>query len=99
MGKWFQKFGPGKKDNKMVLEGEVASATRALYQGVNQLPRIQFKFKVRHGYDEQAKEQFSEVEIEMDLFAAGKFIDEALSAYHAAMPRMPRTSRQTQYGE
>jgi hypothetical protein len=84
----------------MVLQGETATATRAMIsQQVGMLPTLQFKFKVRHGFDEKGNEEFDEVWVEMTMEEAGKFIDQALSSYQAAMPRMPRIARQTQYGE
>lgn len=94
------RIGRKPKPGTMVLTGETATATRAVVSEVRgMLPKIQFKFHVRHGYDEKGKEQFDEVWIEMTLDEAGKFIDQALSSYQAAMPRMPRIARQTQYGE
>ncbi|WNO27759.1 hypothetical protein SEA_HUWBERT_112 [Microbacterium phage Huwbert] len=84
----------------MVLQGETATATRAMAAEVRgMLPTLQFKFRVRHGFDAKGNEEFDEVWIEMPMAEAGKFIDQALSSYQAAMPRMPRIARQTQYGE
>jgi hypothetical protein len=107
--KWFKKHERpvhehifGKKPDKgvMVLQGETATATRAVISGVTgMLPNIQFKFKVRHGFDEKGNEEFDEVWIEMTMQEAGKLIDQALSSYQAAMPRMPRIAQRTQYGE
>lgn len=107
--KWFQKkerpvedhlFGRKPSKSTMVLQGETATATRAIAAEVRgMLPNIQFKFKVRHGFDPEGNEEFDEVWIEMPLHEAGKFIDQALSSYQAAMPRMPRIAQRTQYGE
>lgn len=109
MVKWFKKYKPAvtshifdKKPGKgtMVLEGEMATATRAVVTGgAGTLPKLQFKFKVRHGYDEKDNEEFDEVWIEMTMEEASKFLDQALSSYQAAMPRMPRIAYRTQYGE
>lgn len=93
-------FGRKPAKGVMVLQGETATATRAVISsGVGMLPNLQFKFKVRHGFDEKGREEFDEVWIEMTMEEAGKFIDQALSSYQAAMPRMPRIARHTQYGE
>lgn len=99
MVKWFKKRGPGRYEQTMSLQGEIATATRAMYQGPGQLPKIQMTFKVNHGRDEHMNETFDTVEIEMDLYASSEFIDQALTSLQAAMPKMPRTSRQTQFGE
>lgn len=111
MAKWFKKpirpvhehvFSRNRHGGKgiMVLQGETATATRAVVGSmIGQLPMMQYKFKVRHGFDEKGREEFDEVWIEMTMEEAGKFIDQALSSYQAAMPRMPRIARQTQYGE
>ena len=98
MAKWFRR----RKDDTgqtMHLQGVEATATRALYQGAKELPTILFTFKVRHGHDGKAGEDFDQIEVEMDLYTAGKFLDQGLSSYRAAMPRMPRIAHQTQYGE
>ena len=109
MAKWFKPrerpvhehlFGKTPGKGVMVLEGETATATRAVIAGAaGMLPKIQFKFKVRHGFDEKGKEEFDEVWIEMTMEEAGKFLDQGLSSYQAAMPKMPRIAYRTQYGE
>lgn len=109
MAKWFKKrqvpvhehlFSKTPGKGIMVLEGETATATRAVITGpVGMLPKIQFKFKVRHGFDEKGNEEFDEVWIEMTMEEAGKFLDQGLSSYQAAMPKMPRIAYRTQYGE
>lgn len=109
MAKWFKRkerpvhehiFGKRPEKGIMVLQGETATATRAVIAGAaGMLPNIQFKFKVRHGFDEKGNEEFDEVWVEMTMEEAGKFIDQALSSYQAAMPRMPRIAYRTQYGE
>lgn len=93
-------FGKKPGSQVMVLQGETATATRAVVSEVRgMLPNLQFKFKVRHGFDAKGREEFDEVWIEMTMDEAGKFIDQALSSYQAAMPRMPRMASRTQYGE
>jgi hypothetical protein len=108
MAKWFKKrvvpieeFTFSKKPDPqvMVLEGEFATATRAIVQGFREMPRMQFKFRVRHGFDEKSNEEFDEVWIEMDLYKAGEFIQQAINSHAAALPGSPRPARQTQYGE
>ena len=83
----------------MVLQGEVGTATRALYMGQGQIPNIEFTFKVRHGYHEGQKEEFDEVTIEMDAIAANGLARDLLSALEAALPRVARGAQHTQYGE
>lgn len=93
-------FGKTPPVGALVLQGETATATRAVVSEVRgMLPNLQFKFYVRHGFDPKGNEEFDEVWIEMPMEEAGKFIDQALSSYQAAMPKMPRIARQTQYGE
>lgn len=93
-------IGKKPKAGVMVLTGETATATRAVVSEVRgMLPKIQFKFHVRHGFDEKGREEFDEVWIEMSMEEAGKFLDQGLASYQAAMPRLPGMARRTQYGE
>ena len=95
--KFFKKKPSGKQ--KMVLDGEMATAAKALYTGPRTFPRIQLKFKIRHGYDKVRGEEFDEIEIDMDLIDAADLSRELIAAVQAATPSVSRGARQTQYGE
>lgn len=96
------KFWSRKEEKKVMhLTGVEATATRAvigLLPG-QELPRLLFMFKVRTAEDKKTREQFDYMEVEMDLYQAAKFIDQAMSSYQAAAPPVPGYARRTQFGE
>lgn len=88
-----------KKLTHMILQGTSGTATRAVYTGYNEIPRILAAFRVPYSKDPKSGEKFDAIEIEMDLYAAVDFCQQLLNAIDAASPRHPRSARHTQYGE
>lgn len=83
----------------MILQGTEGTATRAIYTGHREIPKIEVCFKVPHSKDPRTGESFDAIEIEMDLWAATDFAQQLLNSISAATPQMPRPASRTMYGE
>lgn len=96
MAKWFRKRG---KTQVMELQGVVGTASRAVYQGRQAIPKIELRFKVDHGRDAATGNQFDEIIIEMEALDANDMARDLMAALQAAIPTVAKGARQTQYGE
>ncbi len=83
----------------MQLQGTEATATKAVYMGARELPRIVAAFKVPHSRDPKSGQGFDAIEIEMDLYAAVDFLQQLIHTVDAATPHRPRGAGQYQFGE
>jgi hypothetical protein len=88
---WFKR----RKNNKVVvtLQGLTGTATRAMYDTVSgsKMPVIVSYFELRTpGRDPKDGEQFTRVEVEMDLYEANAYASQLMAAIDAAMPRRAR---------
>lgn len=89
----------GEKITHMVLQGEVGTATHAVYAGAHEIPKVLVAFKVRHGRDPKSKEQFDAIEIEMSLQEAIRFNQQLIHSVDAATPHRPKGAGNYQFGE
>jgi hypothetical protein len=69
------------------VKGFAARAMVATHQGM--LPHLRFIFKTEH----------AEFVVEMQLEEAGKFLQQGLDAFDAALPRTPRPRRNSIYDQ
>lgn len=74
----------------MFLQGEVGTATRAVYQGRKELPKVEIKIRVQHGHHKGEKKDFDEVVVEMDAVDANDFARDLLAVLHSALPQVAR---------
>lgn len=85
------------KKNTWTFQGNVATATRALYMGKKEMPRIELKFEVK-GRDPKG-EVVDEITIELDAWEASKFGDQIIASIQAAVPGIPRGAGRYAFGE
>ena len=76
-----------KRTKKAVMQWDItkAGASRALYQGVTETPRMQFFLTASNG---------QELELEMDIATAHTLIEQLISTYYIIRPEL-RTNRRT----
>lgn len=80
------------------LQGEVATASKAVYQGYKQFPTVLLSFDVK-GTDPVTGKHFDKLEIELDLYTASHFANQLLVSIDAALPARPRGPQRTVFGE
>jgi hypothetical protein len=73
------------KRDRLDFEGISATATRAIFQGANTLPTIQFTIETTT----------ETLQFELPLEESAKFIQQALDAYTSAVPSTPRARQRT----
>lgn len=94
-----KRWGDRAKVVHMELQGTEGTATKALYTGYHEIPRIIMAIKVPHSKDPASGESFDAIEIEMDLYKAIDFCQQLTNSIDAASPRRVRGAGQYYYGE
>lgn len=75
---------------RIFVEGIEATATRAVYQkAYGQFPTVEFTITADNG---------DIVTFNLELALAGKFIQESISAFEAAVPTIPRPKFNSPFG-
>lgn len=88
---WLDERERTKKKKVLVLQGKMATATRAMYVGDDPNARIVLFMECRQPREDgRSGEMIDAVEFELDMWAASKFASQLLATLDAAMPPRPR---------